>query len=409
MFIQREIDAFLARRMFSGKVLVVYGPRQSGKTTAIEHYLEASGLAPQTATFNGDEMADRELLADASAERLKLLIGNKKVLFIDEAHKIPGIGWVLKRLSDKVGGVQAIASGSSSEALAEETEEPLTGRKFETTLLPPSFAELSALSSPLEELRELERRLVFGSYPDVVTHPGDEPDRLRAIGKGYLYKDILKHDEIKRPELLDKLLRALAFQIGQEVSFNELAQQAGCDGKTAAKYVDILEKAFIVFSLGSYARNLRNELRKSRKVFFCDCGIRNYVLGDWRPLVRRDPAEAGRLWENWFIAERRKRLLADAPETRMFFWRTTQRQEVDLVEESASGLMARELKWNPRKARGSVCATFRKAYPEAVCALVAPPDCPAHLLPQTPPATRLPQRRAMPEMADEATKRRSDG
>ena len=386
MFINREIDAFLARRMFSGKVLVVYGPRQSGKTTAIEHYLEVSGLAPQTATFNGDETADRELLADASAERLKLLIGNKKVLFIDEAHKIPGIGWVLKRLSDKVEGVQAIASGSSSEALAEETEEPLTGRKFETTLLPPSFAELSALSSPLEELRELERRLVFGSYPDVVTHPGDEPDRLRAIGKGYLYKDILKHDEIKRPELLDKLLRALAFQIGQEVSFNELAQQAGCDGKTAAKYVDILEKAFIVFSLGSYARNLRNELRKSRKVFFCDCGIRNYVLGDWRPLARRDPVEVGRLWENWFIAERRKRLLADAPETRMFFWRTTQRQEVDLVEESASGLVARELKWNPRKTRGSVCATFRKAYPEAVCALVAPPDCPAHLLPQTPPA-----------------------
>lgn len=386
MFIKREIDAFLARRMFAGKVLVVYGPRQSGKTTAIRHWLETSGLAAQSVVFNGDETADRELLADASAERLQLLVGNKKVLFIDEAHKIPGIGWVLKRLYDKGGNIQAIASGSSSEALAEETEEPLTGRKFEYTLLPPSFAELSALSSPVEELRELERRLVYGSYPDVVTHPGDEPDRLRAIGKGHLYKDILKHDGIKHPELLDKLLRSLAFQIGREVSCNELARQAGCDAKTAAKYIDILEKAFIVFSLGSYARNLRNELRKSRKVFFCDCGIRNYVLGDWRPLARRDPAEAGLLWENWFIAERRKRLLADAPETRMFFWRTAQRQEIDLVEESAEGLSACELKWNPRKARGSICATFRKAYPEASCALVSPPDCPAHLLPQTPPA-----------------------
>ena len=359
MFIQREIDDFLNRRMFGGKVLVVYGPRQSGKTTAIEHYLAESGLAAQTVTFNGDETADRDLLADASAERLRLLLGNKKVLFIDEAHKIPGIGWTLKRLYDKLEGVQAIASGSSSEALAEQTEEPLTGRKFEYTLLPPSFAELSALSSPLDELRALERRLVHGSYPDVVTHPGDEPDRLRAIGKGYLYKDILKHDGVKRPELLDKLLRALAFQIGQEVSCNELAQQAGCDAKTAAKYIDILEKAFIVFSLGSYARNLRNELRKSRKVFFCDCGIRNYVLGDWRPLAQRSPDEAGRLWENWFIAERRKRLLADAPETRMFFWRTTQRQEVDLVEESASGLAAFELKWNPRKARGAICPALR--------------------------------------------------
>lgn len=384
MFIKREIDAFLARRMFAGKVLVVYGPRQSGKTTAIEHYLAESGLAADTVTFNGDETADRELLADASAERLKLLIGRKKVLFIDEAHKVPGIGWVLKRLSDKVPGIQAIASGSSSEDLAEQTEEPLTGRKFEYTLLPPSFAELAALSSPLEEMRELERRLVHGSYPDVVAHPGDETDRIRAIGKGYLYKDILKHDEIKRPELLDKLLRALAFQIGQEVSCNELGRLAGCDAKTVSKYIDILEKAFIVFRLCSWSRNLRNELRKSRKVYFCDCGIRNYVLGDWRPLAQRGAGEAGHLWENWYIAERRKRLLADAPETRMYFWRTTQRQEVDLVEESAAGLKACELKWNPRKTRGTVCATFRKAYPEAECVLVSPPDAPAHLLPAAP-------------------------
>ena len=381
MFIHREINAFLARRMFAGKVLVVYGPRQAGKTTAIEHYLESAGLAAQTIAFNGDETADRDLLADASAERLKLLIGKKKVVFIDEAHKVPGIGWVLKRLSDKVPDVQAIASGSSSDALAEQTEEPLTGRKFEYTLLPPSFAELAALSSPLEELRELERRLVHGSYPDIVAHPGDEPDRLRAIGKGYLYKDVLMHDGIKRPELLDKLLRALAFQIGQEVSFNELAQLAGCDSKTVAKYVGILEKAFIVFRLGSWSRNLRNELKKSLKVYFYDCGIRNYVLGDWRPLARRDANETGHLWENWFIAERRKRLLADAPETRMYFWRTAQRQEVDLVEVSAAGLKACELKWNPRKTRGGVCPTFRKAYPEAECVLVSPPDAPAYLLP----------------------------
>ena len=381
MFIKREIDKFLEKRFFSGKVLVVYGPRQSGKTTAIEHFLEVSGHADETVTFNGDETADRELLADASAERLKMLIGGKKVVFIDEAHKIPAIGWVLKRLHDRVKGVQTIASGSSSEALAEQTEEPLTGRKFEFTLLPPSFAELSATSSPIEEMRELERRLIHGAYPDVVAHPGDEVSRIREIGKGYLYKDILRHDEIRRPELLDKLLRALAFQIGQEVSFNEIGQLVGCDSKTVARYVDILEKAFIVFRLGSYSRNLRNELKKSVKVFFCDCGIRNYVLGDWRPLPQRGADETGHLWENYFIAERRKRILADAPETRLFFWRTTQRQEVDLVEESAGGLTAYELKWNPKKTRDSICATFRNAYPEAEIVGVSPQTFAERLLP----------------------------
>ena len=380
MFIEREIDAFFKTRMFAGKVLVVYGPRQSGKTTSIERFLESSGLSGETVTFNGDETSDRELLADASAERLKTLIGAKKILFIDEAHKIPAIGWVLKRLYDRVKGVQAIASGSSSEALAEKTEEPLTGRKFEYTLLPPSFSELSAMSSPADEIRGLERRLVYGSYPDVVAHPGDEVARIREIGKGYLYKDILRHDEIRNPELLDKLLRALAFQIGQEVSFNEIAQLTGCDSKTAAKYVDILEKAFIVFKLGSYSRNLRNELKKSRKVFFWDCGIRNYVLGDWRPIAQRGTDEAGHLWENWFISERRKRLLSDKPETRMFFWRTAQRQEVDLVEESASGLKAFEVKWNPAKAGGSICQTFRNAYPGAECIGVSPFNCAEHLL-----------------------------
>ena len=380
MFIERDIDAFFKKRMFAGKVLVVYGPRQSGKTTSIERFLESSGLSGETVTFNGDETSDRELLADASAERLKTLIGAKKVLFIDEAHKIPAIGWVLKRLYDRVKGVQAIASGSSSEALAEKTEEPLTGRKFEYTLLPPSFSELSAMSSPADEIRGLERRLVYGSYPDVVAHPGDEVARIREIGKGYLYKDILRHDEIRNPELLDKLLRALAFQIGQEVSFNEVAQLIGCDPKTVAKYVDILEKAFIVFKLGSYSRNLRNELKKSRKVFFCDCGIRNYVLGDWRPLAQRGADETGHLWENWFISERRKRLLADMPETRMFFWRTAQRQEVDLIEETASGLKAFELKWNPSKAGGSICQTFRNAYPGAECIGVSPLNCTEHLL-----------------------------
>ena len=374
MFIKRDIFNFFDRRMFGGKVLVVYGPRQSGKTTSIESYISDRGLKPSMVTFNGDETSDRDLLADASAERMKMLVGDKRIVFIDEAHKIPCIGIVLKRFFDKFKDVQIIASGSASEELAEKTEEPLTGRKFEYTLLPPSFAELSATTSPMEEIRELERRLVFGTYPDVVAHPGDETARIREIGKGYLYKDILKHDDIRRPELLDGLLRALAFQIGQEVSFAELAQLTKSDAKTVMKYIDILEKAFIVFKLGSYSRNLRNELKKSRKVFFYDLGIRNYVLGDWRPIAQRGNDEAGHVWENYFIAERRKRIVMDEPETRMFFWRTAQKQEVDLVEESAGGLSAYEIKWNPKKSAMAFSKTFTEAYPNAVRRLVTPAD-----------------------------------
>lgn len=380
MFIKRDIDAFLSKRMFSGKVLVVYGPRQSGKTTSIEHYISENSLQDETVRFNGDETADCNMLADASAEKLKLLVGKKKIVFIDEAQKIPKIGIVLKRFYDKVKDVQVVASGSSSEELAEKTEEPLTGRKFEYTLFPLSFSELAGIASPVDELRQLERRLIYGSYPDVVTHPGDETERIREIGKGYLYKDILRHEEIKRPELIDKLLRALAFQIGQEVSFSELGQLIGSDPKTVSKYIDILEKAFVVFRLGSYSRNLRNELKKSRKVYFYDIGIRNYVLGDWRPLASRNGDEVGQMWENYFISERRKRCFAVSPETRSFFWRTTQRQEVDLIEESAEGLKAYEIKWNPSKAVKGVSKTFSSTYPHAECKSVSPVDYVSYLM-----------------------------
>ena len=374
MHIKRDIDGFLAKRMFGGKTLVIYGPRQSGKTTAVESYLATHELVSDVVSFNGDETTDRQLLADASAEKLRLLVGKKKILFIDEAHKVPNIGLVLKRAWDKVKGVQVIASGSSSVELADKIEEPMTGRKFDYTLMPPSFAELVSVTSPADELRCIEQRMIYGMYPDVVTHPGDEVDRLRMIGKGYLYKDILAMGEIKRPELLDRLLSALAFQIGQEVIYSELAQTVGTDDKTVAKYIDILEKAYIIRKVPSYARNLRNELKKSKKIYFNDCGIRNYIIGDWRPLDMRGATEAGHLWENYLVAERAKWRLVHEPETREFFWRTTQQQEVDLVEESASGMKAFEFKWNPRKGKIAPPKTFRSAYPDADCRTITPQD-----------------------------------
>ena len=372
MHIKRDIDSFLAKRMFGGKTIVIYGPRQAGKTTAVESYLSANASPSDVVTFNGDETQDRQLLADVSAEKLRMLIGKKKILFIDEAHKVPNIGLILKRAWDKVKDVQVIASGSSSVELADKIEEPMTGRKFDYTLMPPSFAELAAFSSPVEEMRKIEQRMVYGTYPDVVTHPGDEVDRLRMIGKGYLYKDILAMGEIKRPELLDRILSALAFQIGQEVVYSELAQTVGSDDKTVSKYIDILEKAYIVRKVASYARNLRNELRKSRKIYFNDCGIRNYIVGDWRPVDMRGSVEAGHLWENYLVAERAKWRLVHEPEAREFFWRTAQQQEVDLVEESAFGIKAFEFKWNPRKAGAPLPKTFRTAYPNADCRTITP-------------------------------------
>ena len=372
MHIKRDIDDFLAKRMFGGKTLVIYGPRQSGKTTAVESYIATNDLSGDVVSFNGDETSDREMLADASAEKIALLVRGKKILFIDEAHKIPEIGLVLKRACDKVKDVQVIASGSSSVELADKIEKPMTGRKFDYTLMPPSFAELADTTSAADELRRIERRMVFGTYPDVVTHPGDEVARLKAIGKGYLYKDILSIGDIKRPELLDKLLRALAFQIGQEVSYSELAQTTKSDEKTVEKYIGILEKAYIVRKVVSYARNLRNELKKSKKIYFNDCGIRNYVIGDWRPLESRGDEETGHLWENFLFAERAKWRLVHEPETREFFWRTAQQQEVDLVEESANGLKAFEFKWQGKKGKAKLPITFRNAYPDAICESVTP-------------------------------------
>ena len=381
MVIRRDIDAFLDKRMFGGKTIVIYGPRQAGKTTAVESYLDRNGLADNVVVFNGDETADRDILADASAEKLKLLIGKRKVIFVDEAHKIPDIGIVLKRAFDRCSGTQIVATGSASAELADKIEEPMTGRKFDYALMPLSFGELANNTSPLDEMRQIERRLVYGVYPDVVTHPGDEVDRLRELGKGYLYKDILKYDEVKRPELIDKLIRALAFQIGQEVSYSELAQMTGTDDKTVAKYIDILEKAYIVRKVMSFSRNLRNELKKSKKIYFVDCGIRNYVIGDWRPLDARGNDEVGHLWENYLVGERAKWRMTHEPETRDFFWRTTQQQEVDLVEENAAGLRAFEFKWNARKAGRPLPRTFTSAYPFAICRSISRDNALEFLMP----------------------------
>ncbi len=353
--------------MFQGKALIVYGPRQAGKTTVIQHLLQP--YQDDVLEMNGDDQHVRDMLADCPLPKLETILGGKKILFVDEAQRISEIGLTLKRAIDRIKGLQIIVSGSSSLDLASKTAEPLTGRKFEWTLLPFSFQELVKARSYPDEISALETRLVYGSYPEIVTNRNVIEKRLDSLAESYLYKDILSHENIRRPELLDRILKALAFQCGSEVSFKELGDLVGTDNKTVEKYIDLLKKVFVVFEIPSYARNLRNELKKSKKFYFYDNGIRNAIVNDYRPLVSRN--DVGVLWENYMMSERLKWRNIHAPYMRAFFWRTLQQQEIDLVEESTDGLSAFEFKWNEMK-RVKQPSAFASAYPAAKWDVIQP-------------------------------------
>lgn len=361
MYLARTLESVLRKRLFKGKVLIVYGPRQVGKTTLLKRVLQEMPEHPAV-LFNGDLSDDRMLLSDASPDRLRSLLGRKRVMLVDEAQNVPDIGMVLKRLADFLPDVQVLVSGSSSFDLVNKTSEPLTGRKFEYTLPPFSFEELSLSTDVKTERDRLEARLILGSYPEIVTHPDDAKERLRALTGSYLYKDVFALQAVRNSETLDKLLRALSLQCGSEVSYREVGQLIGADGKTVERYIDVLVKSFVLFVLPAFSRNARNELKRSKKVYFHDCGIRNAVIGNFLPLAQR--TDAGILWENYLMSERQKWRLQQAPDSRAYFWRNQEQSEVDLVEESAEQLSAFEFKWgNDRSAR--IPKAFTSAYPNA--------------------------------------------
>ena len=345
-------------RMNKGKALIVLGARQVGKTTLLRMLLAGK----EAVWLNGDEMDVRSLFENISSTRLKPIIGNKKIVVIDEAQRIKDIGIALKLIIDNMPDVQVIATGSSSFDLSNIINEPLTGRKYEMTMYPLSFEELSAHDGLLEERRMMPHRLVYGSYPDVRNSQGDEREVLQELADSYLYKDILLFDRIKKNEKIVKLLKALAFQIGSEVSFNELAQTCGLDPKTVDLYIQLLEKAYIIFILPSYSRNLRNELKFAKKLYFWDCGIRNAVIGNFQPAEMRQDVEA--LFENYVIAERLKHESYARTYSRPYFWRTSAKQEIDYIEEQDGMLTAYEFKWNPRK-KASAPLSFTRNYPDA--------------------------------------------
>lgn len=354
----RAIQAPIEAVLFTGKVIVIYGARQVGKTTLCRAIL--SNYRASSVYLNCDEPDIRAVLTGKTSTELRALIGAKTLVVIDEAQRVRNIGLTLKLLVDNFPDIQVIASGSSSFALANEIGEPLTGRKIEFQLSPLSVAELLAQESPLDSRRLLEQRLRFGSYPGVVT--ADDPAAaIQEIAGSYLYRDALEYQTVKNPDTLRRLLQALALQIGSEVSYGEVGSLVGLDKNTVARYVDLLEKAFVIFHLPPLSRNLRKELGKLRKVYFYDLGVRNALISNFNPLELRQ--DVGALWENFFISERLKFNHNRRRNANTYFWRTYDRYELDYVEEEGGRLLGFECKWGDRRWQPPIL--FTQTYPES--------------------------------------------
>jgi uncharacterized protein len=365
--INRQLEITIKERFFRGKALLLFGPRQSGKSTLIENLLKSQDK--EWLYLNGDDADVREILTNTTATKLKAIAGNKEIVFIDEAQRIVNIGLTLKLFTDQIKGVQVIATGSSAFELSSQVNEPLTGRKYEFMLYPLSFSEMVKHHGLLQEKRLIEHRLIFGYYPEIVSKPGEESELLKLLANSYLYKDLLTLEQIKKPLLLEKLLKALALQVGSEISYHEIAQTIGSDTKTVDKYIDLLEKTFVVFRLPAFSRNVRNEIKKGKKVYFYDCGIRNAIINNFKSLSTR--TDTGALWENFVIAERMKFLRYQNIDTTYYFWRTTQQQEIDLIEETIETLAAYEFKWSKTE-RVRFPQTFTENYPNVETRIISP-------------------------------------
>lgn len=354
--IKRKLEEVIANQLFKGKAIILVGPRQVGKTTLLRELIRQSDK--QVLSLNCDEPEAQTMLTNTNVAKLQTIIGNNELVVIDEAQKVDNIGLTLKLIVDNFPDVQVIATGSSAFELRNSLNEPLTGRKFEYQMYPVSSGEIIDTYGLVEERRTLENRLIYGSYPDIIMHPEEARRYLTELTQSYLYKDILSLDSLRKPRLLDKLLQALAFQVGSEVSTNELARTLQTDGKTIDKYIDLLEKSYVIFRLGGLSRNLRTELKRAKKIYFYDNGVRNAIIQQFAPVNLRN--DMGVLWENFFIAERMKRNHYYGFYCNRYFWRTTLQQEIDLVEESDGEMTAFKMKWNPAKK-----VLFSKSFTEA--------------------------------------------
>lgn len=359
MIVRKQLDYALTR-LFKGKAFIVFGPRQTGKTTFVEQLL--AKVNKKTLYLNGDDADVRENLTKPNATQIAQLLGDYEVLFIDEAQRIADVGLLIKIIVDRFKQVQVIATGSSAFELSGKINEPLTGRKYEMMLLPFSYAELVNNTDFISEERSLEQRLIYGSYPEIINDPINTEEHLKLLADSYLYKDLFALEEVKKPLLFEKIVKALALQIGSEVNFSELAQLVKADQKTVEKYISLLEKSFVVFTLPAFSGNVRNEIKKNKKIYFYDTGIVNAITRNFNSLSNRN--DVGALFENYMIAERMKYLHQNQIEADVFFWRTTQQQEIDYIEKTNKKLLAVEFKWN-EKGKNKIPVTFTQAYPNA--------------------------------------------
>jgi predicted AAA+ superfamily ATPase len=351
----------LGKYLQTGTVLLIFGPRQVGKTTLMQDFLANCNLKYKLIT--GDDLSIHKPFVSQDLMELKQFCEGYNLLAIDEAQKIPGIGAALKLIVDQIPGISILATGSSSFELAGQTGEPLTGRKVTQLLYPVSQAEMLNHLNSYELKEKLNEYLIFGSYPAVITEPTVEGKSriLKEIAGAYLFKDVLAFERIKSPQLLLDLLRLLAFQIGNEVSVNELSNNLRIDNKTVKKYLELLEKSFVLIPLRGFSRNLRKEITKQSKYYFFDTGIRNAIIANFNPLEVRN--DMGQLWENFLVAERLKKQSYRPIYSNNFFWRTWTKNEVDFVEEREGKLFGYEFKW----ARGEVKPPklWKETYPEA--------------------------------------------
>ena len=362
--IQRTLGDKIIKKWHDPKVLVVSGPRQVGKTTLIRNLCDAHG---DYLFLNGDDASTRLELTDFSKKKWENILGKYKTVFIDEAQRIENIGLGVKIIYDQIPGVKVILSGSSAFDLNSRIQEPLTGRKWEFSMFPISWGEWVEHTHYLEAKSDLENRLIYGMYPDVVMHDTDKKELLMTLSSSYLYKDLLGYDGIRNPKLLHDLLVALALQLGSEVSFNELAQILKVDRATVERYIDLLEKTFVIFKLPAYNNNQRNEIKNSRKIYFYDNGIRNAIIQNFNPLALRN--DLGALWENFLITERIKKNAYENAYASPYFWRNYYGQEVDYVEAIQGNLHAFEFKWNDRK-KAKIPSAFKESYPGATFELI---------------------------------------
>ncbi|MDZ7934660.1 MAG: AAA family ATPase [Emticicia sp.] len=341
--INRELTKILQRRLDFKKALLVFGPRQVGKTTLVKEF--AQSLNQDFEYFNGDTIITKSLWTSRNIDSLIHSFGNKKIIILDEAQNIEEIGLICKQLIDAQLGLQLLLTGSSSLAIADKTQEPLTGRKWEYTLYSISSGELMEYNGVQQFLSNLHQYLIYGMYPEVVENLSEAKEILTNIANSYLYKDVLALVGLKKPQLLDKILKALAWQVGSEVSLNEIAGIVGADVKTVDNYIYLLEQVFVVYRLGVLSRNERNEISTKKKIYFFDNGIRNAIIGNFSQIPLRN--DIGALWENFLIGERKKLLTYNGFHGKTYFWRNKLQAEIDYIEEIDGKIYAFEFKWNP--------------------------------------------------------------